>query len=95
MSFLPPTANLQAIVDAIEPALRPLRGFVGKSALAQQGVAANVHQSAADLLARSQVLRAAVEGKHLRVVKAVYRLDTGEVVDLPDEAAGLPAVPGR
>ena len=50
--------------------------------LVQLGVDLNVHRSARALLEESEVLRrAALEGR-LTIVRAVYRLGTGEVVPL-------------
>ncbi|PYV67646.1 MAG: carbonic anhydrase, partial [Acidobacteria bacterium] len=46
----------------------------------------NVHQSAMDVLAHSEVLRHAKEQGKLTVIEAEYQLDTGEVVRL-DKAA--------
>lgn len=77
-----PTPNLEAIVKKIAPALEPLKGRARGEELVRLGVEANVHQSAKDILASSPIVRhAAAEGK-LTIIKAVYRLRTGEVVRL-------------
>ena len=50
--------------------------------LLARAVEANVHQSAKDLLESSAILRRHADGGRLTVVKALYRLATGEVVRL-------------
>jgi carbonic anhydrase len=77
-----PTPNLAAIVGKIAPALAKLKGRVKEEQLASEGIAANVRQSAQDLVSRSPVLRKEVQAGKLSIIKAVYRLKTGEVVRL-------------
>jgi carbonic anhydrase len=77
-----PTSNLQAIVDKINPAVSQ----AGKSAkgdeLVEAAIKENVHQSAKDVIASSEVLRHFIEEGKLTVFEAEYQLDTGEVVRL-------------
>ncbi len=73
-----PSANLEALVTRIAPALAGLPK--GSSALA--AVEANVRLVGRDLLAGSPILAKEVGEGKLRVVLAVYRLDSGEVVPL-------------
>ena len=78
-----PTPNLEEIVDKISPAIRRLkREGTPADQLAARGVEANVHLSAKDLLRHSPILRKEVGEKKLTVMKAVYRLGTGEVARL-------------
>lgn len=77
-----PTANLQAIVDRIDPAVTEARTHASKDELVEAAVRQNVMQSAKDLLAGSEVLREAVHAGKLEIVEAVYSLDTGEVTVL-------------
>lgn len=74
-----PSANLQAIVDHITPALeKPRICFEGEELLSRS-VASNVHQSAREVLANSAILREHIEARKLSVFKAVYDLKTGQV----------------
>ena len=74
-----PTANLQAIVDQIDPAVKQAKGQAQGDALLDAAIRDNVHQSAQDLLAHSQVLRHLAEEGKISVVEALYHLDTGKV----------------
>lgn len=77
-----PTPNLQSLVDEIVPGL-PKTEAKPSPELVHLGVEANVAATAGELLARSPVLaQHAADGK-LKVVKAVYDLDTGKVRMLP------------
>jgi carbonic anhydrase len=78
-----PTANLQAIVDKINPAVVHARAYAKADGLLDAAIRENVHQSARDVLAHSEVLRHAHEEGKLSVIEAVYKLDGGEVVRLP------------
>lgn len=77
-----PTSNLQAIVDKISPAVSRASQSVKPDALVEAAIKENVHQSAKDVLASSEVLRHFVEEGKLKVFEAEYDLDTGEVVRL-------------
>ncbi len=81
-----PTANLQAMVDQIDPAVMKVKDSASGDALIEAAIKENVHQSAMDVLAHSKVLRHAKEQGKLTVIEAEYQLDTGEVVRL-DKAA--------
>lgn len=78
-----PTSNLQAFVDKIAPAVSQAKKSNPKAdALVETAIKENVHQSAKDVLASSEVLRHFVEQGKLTVFEAEYQLDTGEVVRL-------------
>src|SRR5438477_8182222 len=81
-----PTANLQAMVDQIDPAVKKVKGSATGDALIEAAIKENVHQGTMDVLAHSEVLRHAKEQGKLTVIEAEYQLDTGEVVRL-DKAA--------
>jgi len=51
-------------------------------ALIEAAVKENVHESAVDVLAHSDVLRTAKEQGRLTVIEAEYQLDTGAVIRL-------------
>jgi carbonic anhydrase len=74
--------NLKAIVSRIAPALKPLREKVQGDELVRLGVEANVHAVAQTILARSKMLAALVQEEKLTIVKAVYRLQSGEIARL-------------
>ncbi len=76
-----PTANLQAIVDQIDPAVKQAkgRGHEQGDALLDAVARDNVQQSAKDLLARSLVLRHLVDDGKVSIVEALYHLDSGKV----------------
>ena len=78
-----PTVGLQAIVDKITPAVLQSRkaGLKG-DALVEATIKENVHQSAKEVLASSELLRHFVEDGKLTVFEAEYQLDTGEVIRL-------------
>jgi carbonic anhydrase len=78
-----PTANLQAMVDKIDPAVARAKTYAGADGLLDAAILENVHQSARDVLANSEVLRHAHEEGKLAVIEAVYKLDAGQVVRLP------------
>ena len=77
-----PTANLEAIVDKIAPAVQKAKGSAGGDALIEASVKENVRQSAKDILASSPVLHHLVEEGKLSVYEAEYQLDTGKVIKL-------------
>ena len=77
-----PTPNLAAIVDQIAPALTEIPAPAGSDQRATLGIAANVHQSARDVLKGSPLLKKEVACGKLSIIKAVYQLKTGEVVRL-------------
>jgi carbonic anhydrase len=77
-----PTPNLQAIVDKIDPAVLEAGKSAKGDALVEVAIKDNVHQSAKDVLANSEILRHFVEEGKLTVFEAEYQLDTGAVVRL-------------
>jgi len=77
-----PSENLNAIVQKISPVIDRLQACFRGDQLASEAVVANVHQSAEDVLANSEILRNEVEKGRLTVFKAVYDLDTGQVEPL-------------
>jgi carbonic anhydrase len=77
-----PTAHLNAIVQKIAPALAPMKGLLSESEMAVMGIRANVRKSARDVLEASSVLKREVESGHLTVIRAVYQLESGEVLRL-------------
>jgi carbonic anhydrase len=81
-----PTANLQAIVDKINPAVSLAAKSAKGDALVEAAIKANVHQSAKDVLANSEMLRHFVQDGKLTVIEAEYDLDTGKVVRLDASA---------
>ena len=83
-----PSANLQAIVDKIDPAVSLAKTHAKSDELIESTVKENVHQSAKDLLANSAIIRDAVKSGKLTVVEAEYELGSGEVVRLNAPANG-------
>ena len=77
-----PTSNLQAIVDKISPAVAQASQSVKGNELVESAIKENVHQSAKDVLASSDVLRHFVDDGKLKVFEAEYDIDSGEVVRL-------------
>jgi carbonic anhydrase len=77
-----PSSNLQAIVDKIDPAVLQAGKSRKGDALVEVAIKDNVHQSAKDVLANSEILRHFVEQGKLTVFEAEYQLDTGAVVQL-------------
>jgi carbonic anhydrase len=77
-----PSSNLQAIVDKIGPAVSRAGKSAAGDALIEAAVKENIHQSARDVLASSEVLRHFVEDGKLKVFEAEYQLDTGRVIRL-------------
>ncbi|HTO11355.1 MAG TPA: carbonic anhydrase [Candidatus Binatia bacterium] len=76
------TRGVEAIIKKISPAVARVRDKATGDALLALAVEANIHQSAQDLLEASPGLRTLVDGGQLTVVKAMYRLASGEVVRL-------------
>ena len=77
-----PTENLKALVDKIRPGIERLKGLVQGDTLMNLAVEANVHHSAASVVEASPIIRHEVATGKLTVVKAAYRLGTGEVFRL-------------
>lgn len=79
-----PSPNLESIVAKIRPALASVEGRADGDALLRLAEEANVHQSARDLLHNSPLLQQRVAAGKLTLIKAVYRLSTGQVARLPE-----------
>src|SRR5499427_466176 len=75
-----PTSNLQALVDQIQPAVTKVKDSSNPDTLVESAIQENVHLSARDVLAHSEVLRHAKEEGKLTVYEVEYQLDTGKVV---------------
>ena len=74
-----PTANLQAIVDKIAPAIAKLPGDHKSQGFLRKAEEANVLQCASDLLAGSPIVLRETAAKNVEIIKAVYSLTTGQV----------------
>jgi carbonic anhydrase len=77
-----PTANLQAMVDKISPAVTQAKAHPKGDDLVETAILENVHQSAKDVLANSEVLRHFLHDGKLTVYEAVYELKSGKIVQL-------------
>jgi carbonic anhydrase len=77
-----PTANLQAIMDKIMPAVASAKTHANSSTLVEAAIRENVRQSANDVIASSEVLRQSEHDGKLTVFEAVYDLRSGKVVQL-------------
>ena len=82
-----PSRNLEAIVDKINPAVTKAKTYAKADDLIDSAIKENVHQSAEDVLANSEIVRAAVKAGKLSVIEAEYQFDTGEVVRLNKPAS--------
>lgn len=77
-----PSKNLESIVTKVQPALEIVRGKADGEQLLRLAEQANVHQSAKDLLHNSPLLQRKVGTGKITLIKALYRLSTGEVTRL-------------
>ncbi len=82
-----PSANLEAIVDKIDPAVTRAKTYAKSDDLVESAIKENVHQSAHDLQANSEIVRHAVEAGKLTVIEAEYELDSGRVIRLNEPAS--------
>ena len=80
--------NLEAIVDKINPAVTQAKTYSKPDDLIESAIKENIHQSAKDVLANSEILRDAVKAGKLTVIEAEYQLDSGAVVRLNSPASG-------
>jgi len=80
-----PSPGLQSIVDKIEPAVAKVGKSVKADDLVETTIKENIHQSAADILANSEILRHSAEQGNLKVFEAEYELNTGKVIRLEKE----------
>ena len=83
-----PSANLDAIVSKISPAVSQAKSYAKPDDLIEAAIKENVHQSAKDVQANSEIVRDAVKLGKLKVVEAEYQLDSGEVVRLDAAKSG-------
>jgi carbonic anhydrase len=77
-----PSPNLDAIVEKILPAVNQAKSYAKSEDLIESAIKENVHQSARDLLANSEIIRDAVESGKLTVIEAEYEIESGQVVHL-------------
>jgi len=74
-----PSPNLEAIMNKIDPAVAQAKTYAKADDLVESAIKENVHQSAKDVLANSEILRNAVKSGKLTVIEAEYQFDSGEV----------------
>jgi len=79
-----PTANLESIVAKIRPALEKVKGQAEGDEFIRLAERANVRQSARDVLRNSPLLQQKVEAGKLTVIKALYRMSTGQIFRLSE-----------
>jgi carbonic anhydrase len=82
-----PSSNLEAIVERINPAVTQAKTYAKGNDLIESAIKENVHQSAKDVLANSEIIRDAVKSGKLGVVEAEYELDSGKVIRLNSPAS--------
>jgi carbonic anhydrase len=78
---------LDAIVEKIRPAVNQAKTYAKPDDLVESAIKENVHQSASDLLANSEIIRDAAKSGKLTVIEAEYELDAGRVVRLNGPAS--------
>lgn len=78
----PGSPNLAALVAHIAPVVAKLSNCFEGPELVERSVTANARRGAQELLENSAMLRHAQEAGELKVVAAVYELDTGAVKEL-------------
>jgi carbonic anhydrase len=83
-----PSRNLEAIMDKIDPAVTKAKTYAKPDDLLESAIKENVHESAKDVLANSEILRDAVKAGKLTVIEAEYQFDSGAVVRLNSPASG-------
>jgi carbonic anhydrase len=81
-----PSSNLDAIVERINPAVTQAKTYAKGNDLVELAIKENVHQSAKDVQANSEIIRDAVKSGKLNVIEAEYELDSGKVVRLNSPA---------
>jgi carbonic anhydrase len=82
-----PSRNLDAIMEKINPAVAQAKTYAKSDDLIESAIKENVHQSAKDLLANSEIVRNAVKAGKLTVIEAEYQSVSGEVVPLKTPAS--------
>jgi carbonic anhydrase len=83
-----PPGHLPALVDAIRPAIDAASKMPGDKI--DNAVHINVQNVVAQLRGTTPILSEAASAGHLKIVGAVYSLDTGKVEWLPDPGAKAP-----
>jgi carbonic anhydrase len=83
-----PSRNLEAIMDKIDPAVTKAKTYAKPDDLLEAAIKENVHESAKDVLANSEILRDAVKAGKLTVIEAEYQFDSGAVARLNSPASG-------
>lgn len=79
-----PSPMLRSIVSKIRPAVESVDSHAEGDELLRLAERANVHLSASDVLLNSALLRQKVSGGKLALVKAIYRVSTGQMIRLPE-----------
>jgi len=82
-----PSRNLDAIVERINPAVTQAKTYAKGNDLVESAIKENVHQSAKDVQANSEIIRDAVKSGKLNVIEAEYELESGKVVRLNSPAS--------
>ncbi len=77
-----PSVNLTAIVDSITPAFEGSKTCLIGQPSNMSCIELNVRQSSDDVVSQSPILKKAVKEGHLAIIRAVYKMETGEVVRL-------------
>lgn len=83
-----PSTNLEAIMNKIGPAVAQAKAEAKGGDLVESAVIENVHQSARDVVANSEIIRDAVKAGTLSVIEAEYQFDSGKVVRLGAAGSG-------
>lgn len=86
---------LQAIVGKIHPAVKHVTAVPMNEGLLDAAIKENVHQSAVDVLSKSDMLFQLAEHGILTVIEAEYILETGYVVRLAHSHDVVIAAPGQ
>jgi carbonic anhydrase len=74
-----PEGNLGTIVKEIQPAVATARAKPGKEGLVDDAVHANAALVAGELVSESPVIKHLVEAGKVKIVTAIYDLDTGKI----------------
>ena len=74
-----PTANLQAVVNKIAPAIARVKGDSKSQEFLRKAEEANVLQCAVDFLANSPIVLRETSASNIEIIKAIYSLKTGQV----------------
>ena len=79
-----PTRNLRAIVETITPAFENSPDCTIGGKMNIDCVKLNAAQTSKDALLKSSIIKEAVEKGELKIMSAVYHLDSGEIVRLEE-----------